>query len=104
MLFVIKLQLCVLCFQCVVISDVVLSVSADVRQPAEESSITKWSSATSDRDELLYSVYKHFWEQGYFLTSGGKFGGDFLVYPGLFANNSLISNLHCCPLRKDIPG
>ena len=29
-----------------------------------------------------YRAFKHFWSQGYFLTGGTKFGGDFLVYPG----------------------
>jgi len=40
--------------------------------------------AESPRDKLLYRVFCHFWELGYFLTSGGKFGGDFLIYPGSF--------------------
>lgn len=28
-----------------------------------------------------YKAYKHFWSSGCFLTSGAKFGADFLVYP-----------------------
>merc|ERR1712071_363431 len=27
-------------------------------------------------------VFNDLWEKGYYLTSGEKFGGDFLVYPG----------------------
>jgi len=27
-------------------------------------------------------VFNDLWERGYYLTSGEKFGGDFLVYPG----------------------
>lgn len=29
-----------------------------------------------------YRAYKCLWNQGYYLTCGAKFGGDFLVYPG----------------------
>nr|XP_014346678.1 PREDICTED: tRNA-splicing endonuclease subunit Sen34 [Latimeria chalumnae] len=32
--------------------------------------------------EVRYKVFKDLWERGYYITSGGKFGGDFLVYPG----------------------
>nr|XP_020859359.1 LOW QUALITY PROTEIN: tRNA-splicing endonuclease subunit Sen34 [Phascolarctos cinereus] len=41
-----------------------------------------WPHAGNPSHELRYQVYKDLWERGYFLTSGGKFGGDFLVYPG----------------------
>ncbi|XP_072463581.1 tRNA-splicing endonuclease subunit Sen34 isoform X1 [Notamacropus eugenii] len=41
-----------------------------------------WPHAGNPAHELRYRVYKDLWERGYFLTSGGKFGGDFLVYPG----------------------
>ena len=36
----------------------------------------------SSSDSQKYRIFSHFWEKGYFLTGGGKFGGDFLVYPG----------------------
>lgn len=29
-----------------------------------------------------YNAFKYFFRQGFYLTCGGKFGGDFLVYPG----------------------
>lgn len=29
-----------------------------------------------------YNAFKHLYNEGFFLTSGAKFGGDFLVYPG----------------------
>lgn len=32
--------------------------------------------------QLKYKVYKDLWERQYYITSGEKFGGDFLVYPG----------------------
>ncbi|XP_036603852.1 LOW QUALITY PROTEIN: tRNA-splicing endonuclease subunit Sen34 [Trichosurus vulpecula] len=41
-----------------------------------------WPHPGNPAHELRYRVYKDLWERGYFLTSGGKFGGDFLVYPG----------------------
>lgn len=31
---------------------------------------------------LRFEVFKDLWHSGHFLTSGTKFGGDFLVYPG----------------------
>ena len=33
-------------------------------------------------DKLKYSTFRDFWEKGFSLTAGGKFGGHFLVYPG----------------------
>ncbi|KAI8509231.1 tRNA-splicing endonuclease subunit Sen34 [Branchiostoma belcheri] len=41
-----------------------------------------WNYPTTDREALRCHVFQDLWEKGYFLTSGGKFGGDFLVYPG----------------------
>ncbi|KAJ6230058.1 tRNA-splicing endonuclease subunit sen34-related [Anaeramoeba flamelloides] len=29
-----------------------------------------------------FAVFQDVWKKGYYLTSGNKFGGDFLVYPG----------------------
>ncbi|ORX50869.1 tRNA-intron endonuclease catalytic domain-like protein [Hesseltinella vesiculosa] len=33
-------------------------------------------------DELKYQVYRHLWQLGMYMTSGIKFGGDYLAYPG----------------------
>lgn len=41
-----------------------------------------WNYPSTPSEVLKYKVFRHFWEDGYFLTSGNKFGGDFLVYPG----------------------
>ncbi|XP_072463585.1 tRNA-splicing endonuclease subunit Sen34 isoform X4 [Notamacropus eugenii] len=49
---------------------------------AEQGEEGDWPHAGNPAHELRYRVYKDLWERGYFLTSGGKFGGDFLVYPG----------------------
>ncbi|XP_033928253.1 tRNA-splicing endonuclease subunit Sen34 [Melopsittacus undulatus] len=46
--------------------------------------------------EHRYQVYKDLWGRGLYLTHGGKFGGDFLVYPGppsLFHASSLVTCL-----------
>lgn len=31
---------------------------------------------------LKYHVYRDLWQKGKWLTSGERFGGDFLIYPG----------------------
>ncbi|XP_035698913.1 tRNA-splicing endonuclease subunit Sen34-like [Branchiostoma floridae] len=41
-----------------------------------------WKYPNTDKETLRCNVFQDLWEKGYFLTSGGKFGGDFLVYPG----------------------
>uniref|UniRef100_UPI00358E31D6 tRNA-splicing endonuclease subunit Sen34 n=1 Tax=Myxine glutinosa TaxID=7769 RepID=UPI00358E31D6 len=34
------------------------------------------------REDLRYKVFRDTWSRGFYLTTGGKFGGDFLLYPG----------------------
>ncbi|XP_036881755.2 tRNA-splicing endonuclease subunit Sen34 isoform X2 [Manis javanica] len=41
-----------------------------------------WPHAGCPAHELRYSIYRDLWERGFFLSAAGKFGGDFLVYPG----------------------
>ncbi|KAM6224453.1 tRNA-splicing endonuclease subunit Sen34 isoform 2-T2 [Rhynchocyon petersi] len=41
-----------------------------------------WPHAGRPAHELRYNIYKDLWERGFFLSAAGKFGGDFLVYPG----------------------
>ncbi|KAM5296172.1 tRNA-splicing endonuclease subunit Sen34 isoform 2-T3 [Glossophaga mutica] len=41
-----------------------------------------WPHAGRPVHELRYSIYRDLWERGFFLSAAGKFGGDFLVYPG----------------------
>lgn len=33
---------------------------------------------------LRYKVFSDLWRRGYYLTPGLKYGGDYLVYAGLF--------------------
>lgn len=42
----------------------------------------EWKFPSTNEEKLRYKTFKDFWECGHFLTSGNKFGGDFLVYPG----------------------
>ncbi|XP_053118845.1 tRNA-splicing endonuclease subunit Sen34 [Hemicordylus capensis] len=41
-----------------------------------------WPYAGQQGHELRYRVFQNLWQRGYYVTSGSKFGGDFLVYPG----------------------
>ncbi|KAK2162608.1 hypothetical protein LSH36_95g04074 [Paralvinella palmiformis] len=42
-----------------------------------------WNFPLSPEEILHYRVYRDLYDKGYWLTSGGKFGGDFLVYPAV---------------------
>ena len=44
--------------------------------------LTSFVEPTSGLPALRCRVYKDLHQKGYWLTLGGKFGGDFLVYPG----------------------
>ena len=65
-----------------------------------------WDFPSSEMEKLRYKVFRELWEQGYYLTSGSKFGGDFLVYPGKIfcrSNNIFTLNIHnkqCRPRPK----
>ncbi|CAL1288750.1 unnamed protein product [Larinioides sclopetarius] len=41
-----------------------------------------WNFPSSEMEKLRYAVYKDLWEKKYFITSGVKFGGDFMAYEG----------------------
>lgn len=58
-----------------------------------ESELRDWESL----DEVRYNVYRHFWERGYYSTSGIKFGVDFLVYEGKDAHALVVEiRLYVC--------
>lgn len=42
----------------------------------------EWKYPSNYKQQLRYKTYKNLWEKGYYVSSGEKFGGDFLVYPG----------------------
>ncbi|KAL0118432.1 hypothetical protein PUN28_009235 [Cardiocondyla obscurior] len=59
----------------------------------------EWKYPVTSDQQLKYKVYKDLWEKQYYITSGEKFGGDFLVYPGdpiMFHSQYIV---HC--KRKD---
>ncbi|XP_072744758.1 tRNA-splicing endonuclease subunit Sen34 [Anoplolepis gracilipes] len=44
--------------------------------------VVEWNYPLTPNQRHKYKVYKDLWEKEYYITSGEKFGGDFLVYPG----------------------
>ncbi|XP_071352872.1 tRNA-splicing endonuclease subunit Sen34 isoform X2 [Trachinotus anak] len=49
--------------------------------------------------DVRYQVFRDLRERGFYLTSAGKFGGDFLVYPGLVDSHRWCPSLPGDPLR-----
>ncbi|KAJ3299201.1 tRNA-splicing endonuclease subunit [Borealophlyctis nickersoniae] len=41
-----------------------------------------WTWPRTQSEQLRYKVFRGLWERGYYITSGSKFGGDYLMYPG----------------------
>jgi len=41
-----------------------------------------WNFPATLHEKARCAVFRDLWEQGYFMGSGIKFGGDYLVYPG----------------------
>lgn len=56
--------------------------TADVWTADSVSDDVEWSFPKTVSDRLRYLTFKDLWSKGYYITSGQKFGGDFLVYPG----------------------
>jgi len=60
---------------------------------ADSMKIIEWKYPVTSNQRLRYKIYKDLWEKNYYITSGEKFGGDFLVYPGIiFISFSLSLN------------
>ncbi|CAG8656373.1 8513_t:CDS:2, partial [Funneliformis mosseae] len=47
---------------------------------AKQNNLWVWPNVQKDIQK--YKVYCDLWDQGYYITSGIKFGGDYLLYPG----------------------
>jgi len=47
---------------------------------AKQNNLWVWPSTSKDIQK--YKVYCDLWNKGYYITSGIKFGGDYLLYPG----------------------
>jgi hypothetical protein len=52
------------------------SIQAATLQPVQ------WSFPHTQQQQLRMAVYADLHSRGYYLTSGSKFGGDYLAYPG----------------------
>ncbi|XP_008115448.1 tRNA-splicing endonuclease subunit Sen34 [Anolis carolinensis] len=52
-------------------------VVVDWRVPSKD-----WPYAGQPDHEAHYRIFRNLWERGFYVTSGSKFGGNFLVYPG----------------------
>jgi tRNA-splicing endonuclease subunit Sen34 len=50
-------------------------------QAAKDAGI--WSYPSNLTERAKCAVFRDLWEQGYYMGGGLKFGGDFLVYPGI---------------------
>ena len=49
---------------------------------AEDKIPYEWQPILTPLEEIRKSVFRKLWLRGFYITSGEKFGGDFLVYPG----------------------
>lgn len=52
-----------------------------------------WDFPSTAQDRAKCGIYRDLWEQGYFMGTGIKFGGDYLVYPGTASSSHLKT---CC--------
>ncbi|XP_043272962.1 tRNA-splicing endonuclease subunit Sen34 [Venturia canescens] len=47
-----------------------------------DTEVAIWKYPSTMNETLRYKTYKDLWERGFYVSSGEKFGGDFLAYPG----------------------
>ncbi|KAJ1956950.1 hypothetical protein IWQ62_005194, partial [Dispira parvispora] len=50
--------------------------------PRTITTLEEWSYPSHEVEQRRFALFKDLWTRGYFLTSGLKFGGEFLVYSG----------------------
>ncbi|XP_051171716.1 tRNA-splicing endonuclease subunit Sen34 [Leptopilina boulardi] len=48
----------------------------------EDAKDVDWNYPNTQEEKLRYNVFKDLWEKNFYITSGVKFGSDFLAYPG----------------------
>ena len=53
-----------------------------------------WTYPATEEERARCEVFRDLWEKGYYLGGGGKFGGDWLVYPGACRFFRRISHSH----------
>ncbi|XP_015524814.2 tRNA-splicing endonuclease subunit Sen34 isoform X1 [Neodiprion lecontei] len=64
---------------------------------------SEWKYPSTPEEVVRYKVYKDLWEKEFYITSGEKFGGDFLAYPGdpiMFHSQMVIT---CRDRTEEIP-
>ncbi|XP_052764569.1 tRNA-splicing endonuclease subunit Sen34-like [Mya arenaria] len=61
-----------------------------------------WDFPHTDSEKLRYAVFRDLWERGHFITSGLKFGGDFLSYPGDPSRFHSFFIVVCRPYREPL--
>lgn len=57
----------------------------------------QWTYPSTATEDLRYWVFSDLWHEGYFITPGNKFGGDYLVYKGdplMFHANFIVKCVH----------
>lgn len=59
-----------------------------------------WPMPRDERSETRFRVYKDLRSKGFYLTTAGKFGGDYLVYPGEIIMDEYIFTRSCSPVIK----
>ncbi len=57
-----------------------------------------WTYPATEGERARCEVFRDLWEKGYYLGGGGKFGGDWLVYPGALACFSFLPTSGLCQL------
>jgi tRNA-splicing endonuclease subunit Sen34 len=50
---------------------------------AKQNNLWNWPNTLKDIQK--YKIFCDLWNKGYYITSGMKFGGDYLLYPGKFS-------------------
>jgi len=68
-------------------------------QSAKEAGI--WSYPCDLAERAKCAVFRDLWDKGYYMGGGLKFGGDFLVYPGMSINRTNVFSTRLSPLSGD---
>lgn len=58
-----------------------------------------WPMPRDERSETRFRVYRDLRRKGFYLTPAGKFGGDYLVYPGKISMDGYIFGRFYSPCK-----
>ena len=67
----------------------------DTLDAAREAGV--WTYPATEEERARCEVFRDLWEKGNYLGPGGKFGGDWLVYPGACADAGMVLILSLTP-------